>query len=862
MNKISGILTNGAMSLLCLSAVAQSKPNVVLILVDDMGWSDFGCYGSEIKTPTIDSLAYNGLRYRQFYNAARCAPTRCSILTGLYVHQVAVNPAQSLPNLRTDNNVTIAEILGANGYRTYISGKWHLGNKANGRDPISRGFEHGFGMGANIDGSNVKSYWDKSIYGLQSTNNEILWDDYTGRQFYQTDAIGDYSVKFINHHYAKNDGKPFFLYMAFNAGHWPIHAPAEIANKYTDVADSNPSDEDYYNYEVGWDSTRQARYERQKAMGVTNDNYILSPRGEAMKPANTQIPAWESLDKKRRDDLARRMALYAAMIHDIDLNVKKVVDELKRKGQLDNTLIMIVSDNGGNYEDQVFGNPVARDSADLATMGQPDDPSTFPRVDLGGGWANVNNTPLRMYKHFTHEGGIRTPGIVFYPNGMTNKGVWIEQAGHIMDFMPTILEAASINYPSTFKGRTIMPVEGSSLVPHFTGDSIKERIIFEEHESNRALYEGDYKFVTKNMPSFDGSSPAHTWELYNLKNDPSEMNNLAADEPERLMDMIIKWNKKATEVGVPNERLIALDTINIAHQFHFTFDDKITDESPSHYELTPATGYTPRYVEGKFGKALEFNGTSDYLDLTQTGIVNPATDAFTVCAWVYNSAPDNAIPATGGLEQLVLHQLNGRIVVQGYLTKTSETYGTWQGGALYTANNGVLSRNVWQHVAVTFNPSDKTHTYYVNGQPAGQSTSVNPFESVTAGFRVGAHKTGSKGFWYGKIDELYLLPGVLTGDEVIKIMENRWYNNTTIKESQPENIRIYPNPVSAYLHVTGIETPVRLSLFTIDGQLLTKKSHSSSIPVHEVPAGNYILKIERNNGSPLFFTIIVKPFVH
>ncbi|WNJ20637.1 sulfatase-like hydrolase/transferase [Pontibacter sp. G13] len=549
---------------------AQTPPNVVLILVDDLGYADFGCYGSEIHTPTMDSLAAQGLRYRRFYNAARCSPTRCALLTGLYTHQVAVNPAQSLPNLRTDNNLTLAELLSANGYRTYLSGKWHLGKLNTLRDPFNRGFQHGFGMGNNVDGANIKSFWDINEYGLKSLNNEIPWDPYTGTQFYQTDAIGDYSVDFIQHHNGKNDNKPFFLYMAFNATHWPIHAPADVADKYTDVGDSDTADVDVFRYEVGWDSTRRFRMNKQLAIGAITGEYEMSERGDAVAPAQTPIPAWETLDLKRQKDQVRRMALYAAMVEKIDDNIKKVVDLLNQTHQLDNTLIIILADNGGNYEGGLFGNPDAREESDLAVMGQPNDPASFPRVNVGSGWANVNNTPFRLYKHFVHEGGIRSPAIFFYPQGIQNPGRWEDQPTHLIDVVPTIVELIGAQYPSTFESHPVLPMEGESLIPHFQGGQIPERQIFQEHESNRALFKDNYKFVTKNFAFSDGSSPAHELELYNMGTDPCELNNLATVEPLRLQEMMIAWNTKAQEVGVPNNRLLTIVSTNLDADFEWT----------------------------------------------------------------------------------------------------------------------------------------------------------------------------------------------------------------------------------------------------------------------------------------------------
>lgn len=832
------------------SKTTDKKPNIVLILLDDMGWSDLGCYGSEVQTPTIDSLAQHGLRYRQFYNAARSSPTRCALLTGLYTHQVAIDPAASLPNLRTDNNITIAELLNQNGYNTYMSGKWHIGTQ-----PLSRGFQHAFGVGTNAAGSNLTSYWDINSFKLMSSG--VTWDSYTGKQFYMTDATGDYAKKFIEYNTAQNDNKPFFLYLAFNASHWPIQAPADSANKYTDIGDPNPGDVDVFNYEVGWDSTRNYRFKRQRELGVSNQNYLLSPRCDAVEPADTPIPAWNTLDTKRKNDLARRMAIYAAMIHQIDVNVKKVVDELKRTNQLDNTIIMLLVDNGGNYEGGLYGNPNAREDADLATMGQPNDPTTFPRVNLGGGWANVANTPFRLFKHFTHEGGIRTPGIIFYPSGIKNPGRWIDQPAHLIDIMATVADLTGSTYPASFNSHAVLPLEGKSLMPHFNEQQIADRQIFEEHESNRAFFDGDYKFVTKNFAFSDGSSPAHTFELYNIKNDQSELNNLATQEPERLMNMIRAWNAKATQVGVPAARLISIDQeTSLKLLFHYPFDGNTTDVSVNNYKLNPVSGYVPTYENGKYGNAIQLNGTSNYLDISQTDILNPSNTTFTVCAWVYNTTPNSKIPTTGNLEQQILHQLNGRIMLHGVLSANDATYGTWQGGQLYTGSSNIFTRNIWQHVAVVSNPFLHTHTFYVDGALAGTVSNAKAFENCLGGFRVGAHKTGTGSFWNGFIDELYLYAGALDVNQINKVMNNK---PDEIQTSVPivndqSSLMIYPNPTSDCIYLK--ERADVVSVFSLNGALLMQANNCGRLNMSVLPRGEFVIKA--TFGSKISVAKVVK----
>lgn len=535
-------------------------PNIIVILLDDLGYADIGCYGSEISTPTIDGLAAGGLRFRNFYNAARCSPTRCALLTGQYTQRVAVDPGASLPNLRTDNNVTIAEVLGNAGYRCYMSGKWHLGSGS--RSPLNRGFEHVFGFGNNVSGSNVFTFWDINLYNMISTGNEVQPIDYSGQQFHQTDAIGDYSVEFINHHNSKGDNKPFFLYMAFNATHWPIEAPADMADAYTDVGDDNPGDTDYYRYEVGYEVTRLDRYNRQLAIGAIDARYALTPRGDHPVPA-TSIPDWNTLSQDRRDDMARRMAVFAAMLEQVDDNIKKVTDLLAQTGQLDDTLILLCADNGGNYEGGLFGDdndsPSPRGNfTDLRNMGQPGDRAAFGRVDIGGAWANVGNTPFKLFKHYVHAGGIGSPMIVSWPNGIDPNvaGTWTDERSHLIDFLPTILDASGVSYPSVFEGNSLNPMDGTSLLPLLAGQTLAPRDIAVEHESNRAFYRGNYKFVTKNFAYSDGSSPANELELYDVSVDPAENNNLATSNPTKLQELKDAWNDWAQDVGVPADRLL------------------------------------------------------------------------------------------------------------------------------------------------------------------------------------------------------------------------------------------------------------------------------------------------------------------
>jgi|GEM_PF-438687 Arylsulfatase A and related enzymes len=538
---------------------AGDLPNVLVVLVDDMGWSDLAPFGGEIHTPTMQRLADNGLRFRHFYNEARCAPTRCALLTGMHVQRSSTKPNHNLPPLRIDNNVTIAEMLKSIGYRTYHTGKWHVSEYQVQAEytplqaPTNRGFDYAFNgglWGGKLADGVGGGYWNPNEFSLCPPDGEIVQIKYDGTDpratvpYFKTNAHGDYMLEYFRHHFGKNDGRPFFAYLAFHAPHFHLSAPRERINRYTDVADSNPGDADVYRYEDGWDLTRQRRYERQLAMGIIPPGTRLSP--PSPMPGGATIPAWSSLPEDRRNDLARRMATYAAMVEGIDITMGRVIADLEARGQLDNTIILFMSDNGGNYEQGLYGgdaNP--RTGAALSNMGQPNANLSTPAFWVGGGWANVNTTPFRYYKHHTHEGGIRTPFIVHWPAGIDPKlrGKWIEARGHVTDILPTLLDIAGIEYPDWFNGHPVDPLDGYSFLPVLQGGTRPQRDLFVEHEQNRALYRGDWKLVTKSF-----SAPAvqdldaHTVELYNIKEDPTELNNLSFHRPEMLAEMITAFN--------------------------------------------------------------------------------------------------------------------------------------------------------------------------------------------------------------------------------------------------------------------------------------------------------------------------------
>lgn len=594
------------------------RPNVIVILADDMGWGDLGCYGSEVPTPNLDALAANGVRFRQFYNSARCSPTRGSLLTGLYPQQAAVDPAAALPDLRADNNVTFAEMLGADGYRTYMAGKWHLGNNA--RLAENRGFQHVWRMTGGQ--ANNTDQWAQGSYTLASQNNEIAFRDYAanGQTFYQTDAIGDYAVDFINHNTSKADGKPFAMYMAFGAPHFPIQAPAAVADSFMST------------YAQGWDVIRQERYNRQLAMGVIDNRYPFPARGGAgphQAEPIVEIPAWNTLSNDRKADLTRRMALYAAMIKKLDENVGKVVTRLQQLGQLDNTIIFFMSDNGANHEAGVYGNNSPITGAALTNMGQP---GQGDGIHYGGGLAHVSNTPLKLFKHFTHEGGIRAPFIVHWPAGFTARNAWVETPAHLIDVVATIKDATGAPHPTTYAGHPVLPLEGVSLRPLLHGQSIAERPLFVEHESNRMIRKGKWKLVTENFPAFDNEFSAHQKLLYDMDADPGESTDLAAANPAKVVELVDEWNAWSSRVGLPASRQMVPTPLSVTpgptdvDLFVDTFNrTNATDIDVSNSGMSgsrvPPLGSGTTWFEGWEG-----SGTADSIQVTGN-ILQMATGA-------------------------------------------------------------------------------------------------------------------------------------------------------------------------------------------------------------------------------------------
>jgi arylsulfatase A-like enzyme len=498
----------------------DTRPNIIVIMADDMGYSDIGCFGGEIPTPNIDILGENGMLFTQFYNGGRCCPTRAALLTGLYAHQAGVGAMVSpsdepgyLGRLN-ESSATFAEVLRMHGYQTFMSGKWHVTHfdyqdpqetLHQGTWPLQRGFDRFFGTLAGAG-----SFFNPVSLMM---DNEFIdpWDD-----FYYTDAISDQAIRFVQE--ADKD-KPFLLYISHVAPHWPLHARKEHIEKFKD------------HYSVGWDRLREERYARMLKAGLIDERWLLSPREE-------NIPPWEEADDREWE--AYRMAVYAAQIYSMDLGIGLVIEALKREGRFDNTLIIFLSDNGASNE-VIQGKETRHgffENGGTSPGIFPGGPDTY--ASYGPGWANASNTPYRRYKRWMHEGGISTPMIAHWP-GVIAAGRVDWHVGHIIDLMPTFVELAGGNYPETFNNHNLTPLEGISLYPLFSGKKQEEHVaLFWEHLGYRAARHGKWKIV----------SEGDEWQLYDLENDRTELANLADKFPERVVEMAGMWETWAMRANV------------------------------------------------------------------------------------------------------------------------------------------------------------------------------------------------------------------------------------------------------------------------------------------------------------------------
>ncbi len=521
------------LTLFCVNlSAADSRPDIVLIMVDDMGFSDLGCYGGEIQTPNIDALAHGGVRFDQFYNSGRCCPTRATLMTGLHPHQTGIGhmtlspgamPKDVPANYQGYLNrkcTTIAEVLGGSGYATMMSGKWHLGMHEKSLWPLQRGFQKYYGTLAGA----TRFFHPIHPRGMMSGNRAIETpESTTDEAFYTTDAFTDNAIGFVDaHHHAGSQRQPLFLYLAFTAPHWPLQAFEDDIAKYRG------------NYQGGWEKLRRERYERQKQMGLIDANWALS------KP-QMNIPSWSSLSAEKRDEMDLKMSIYAAMIDRVDRNIGKLVDHLKSIDRFDNTLILFLSDNGGCAEGGLLGRgeflEIEKRNQDTANS-------------YGEAWANASNTPFRLYKHYAHEGGSATPFFMHWPDGINTQEDWYRHPAQLIDIVPTLLDVAGAAYPSEYHGNAIPTLDGQSLRPAFSGRPIQRSDpIFIEHEKNGFVRDGNWKLVGRGVAG-QKEVDRSKWELYDMKLDRTELNDLSDKMPDKVTALADQWDAWSKRVGV------------------------------------------------------------------------------------------------------------------------------------------------------------------------------------------------------------------------------------------------------------------------------------------------------------------------
>jgi arylsulfatase len=553
MARIPGVGVVGSVPLVCLVAAfpvlpsaavdaAAPRPSFVVILADDMGYSDIGSYGGEIATPHLDGLAAAGLRFTQFYNTARCSPSRAALLTGVYPHEAGMGflpfawHAPGYTGALADDAVTIPEALEGAGYRSYLAGKWHLSNQmlvsagdeariSKASWPIARGFDRFYGT---IAGAGNYFFPNALVEDERPIEPE-------GEDYYYTEAISERAAAFVREHAARHPDRPFFLYVAYTAPHWPLHAREEDIARYRG------------RYDGGWDALREERHARMLDLGLEDRRWPLSPR-------DPDAPSWEEAPDKAWQ--ARRMEVYAAQVEVMDRGIGRIVAALDETGVLDDTLLLFLSDNGACAEGLwdppgwvrrflplAFSAP-ARDGRPVQ---RGNDPTVMPGGEhtfqsYGLPWANASNTPFRLYKQKTHEGGIATPLIAHWPAGLgTAPGARSDAPGHVVDLMPTLLELAGASHPRPREGRPTRQLRGESLVPVLRGGGLERGAIFWEHQGNRAVREGRWKLVSRWRQG---------WELYDVETDRTELRDLAAEHPERVRELTALYEEWAEDVGV------------------------------------------------------------------------------------------------------------------------------------------------------------------------------------------------------------------------------------------------------------------------------------------------------------------------
>lgn len=764
-------------ALLPLLANAQGqtqRPNIMLIVVDDMGYSDLGCFGGEVESPNLDALAASGMRFTQFYNSGRSCPSRAQLMTGRYAQTVGITGmGQSL----TRDCVTIPEVLREAGYHTGMSGKWHLsltkgiGNKEdqmmwlshqstfNNRPfapietyPCNRGFDQHWGT---IWG--VTDHFDP--FSLVH-NEEPIFTDSIPEGFYYADFVADKAIDMMDE--MTSDGKPFFMYVAFQEPHWPVQAKPQDIAKYKGKFDD------------GWDVLRERRYQRMLQLGLINSDEM---------PVATNASGRKWKDETNKAFQSANMEVHAAMIDCVDQNIGRIIAELKRRGIFDNTLIIFTSDNGASSENYTIGDFDRHDRTRDGQMVVRNSPTPGGQLTynyLHTGWAGAVNAPYRYWKTTQFHGGTAAPTIVHWPAGMAEEkeGTIMSQPCTFLDVMPTCLELSGAAYPSFYNGNSIKPMcnEARSFLPLLQDKESwdDERTLYWEHERGKAVRKGNWRLTAL----ANGG-----WQLFDLAHDLSETNNVAAEHPDKVREMKSLWNTWAKSVGlnVPDD----IPETKTELIFHYPFDDSMEDASPSKYVLTPSSdGIT--FGTGKLGQALHLNGNAQYLDLNTTGIFDTGTTQTTFCAWVYdeNTAAPNASNQTEDdiyvRDEIILAQKDNAGTGRIYLYARAEApvgggtpsffYNSFLSGRQHRANVGSLQPGTWQHVAIVCDPVSQSLTYFINGE-RDCTVSTGSFETCTGGFRIGGHKTG-KSYFKGYIDDAWFFKGLLTPEQIRQIRDN------------------------------------------------------------------------------------------
>lgn len=869
----NGLLTS-SMALIPVFAAAQTqqRPNIMVILVDDMGYSDPECFGGEVKTPNINALANEGVRFTQFFNLGRSCPSRASLLTGLYAQQTGITGMGLSLNREC---VTIPEVLREAGYHTSMSGKWHLSltqsyggntsanhlawlnhqNYFNNRPfsdlstyPCNRGFEEHWGT---IWG--VVDHFDP----FSLVHNETPL--YTGAEgdelpegFYSTDFVTDKAVEMLNGYATDDDDKPFFMYVSYNAPHWPLHAKPEDIAKYDGVYDS------------GWDVIRRQRYERMVQLG------LIDP-AETPEAPNESGRQWANETDKQW--LADNMEVHAAMVDCVDQGIGKIIATLKANGQYDNTIIVFSSDNGASSENYNIGDfdrhNATRDGRRVVHNSRtPGDQLSYNY--LGNGWAGCVNTPFRYWKAESYHGGIAAPTIVVWPKGMGSdlKGSIVKAPCHYIDFMPTFLDAAGAEYPATYNGNSIRPLseEGRSLYAAIKGEADFEadRTMYWEHENGRAVRQGSWKLTSLRNGG---------WRLYDLSNDYSETTNVAGQYPEKAEELRRMWNEWAADMPSVKQDP-AIEETPVEEVFNFHFDDNYDNAADNGLNLSAPVGDL-KFVEGKYGKALQFDGDGDYIEWLNANQFNPAKHQCTICMWIRD---DETVVPTDGESQdgawfrdrVVLAQKDnagtGRIA---FYTRVETPQNG--GDSKYFYNNffcNVQSRSAaqnltnaeaspkvaprrgqWQHVAMVYDPFRKTVDWYIDGRFANTVDITGNLESNVGGLRIGGHKAG-KDWFKGAVDELAFYRGKLSPAEIAwKATHAPGDEFDSVESVGAKASALTYDAQSNCIGMADGSVMSQVRVYDLSGKLVKSGEGRISLSFSDFISGVYVAKAVNNKGE-------------